>query len=330
MCALWLEGQLTHTCCWVEPAACISHNYTTPLPQHLSTPDDIYADVCLKPALSAAAAVGATSPRRPSAFPASQARQLALMLRGHPAGISTKPMLGENTCGRRFLQVLARQESATRALVHHVALPCAAVLLRAYGSPTYSFIPFCTPPCLRQALRPVHRLGDRSVPEPAGRPAGAARQCVGRAAGTVEGLHPGHPVQAVRCLLCLLCCALQQCAALCAAPDWLEPAAHPFPARHAVLCSSRVRCALCMPSLAYHSLRRRRDVLRSILPLYRELIDAGLRILVYSGDVDAIVPGEGGFAELIQCGGCCGGGGRVVMEGLHPGVKRGCGRHCAG
>lgn len=41
--------------------------------------------------------------------------------------------------------------------------------------------------------------------------------------------------------------------------------------------------------------RRRRDVLRSMLPLYRELIGAGLRILVYSGDVDAIVPGEDAF-----------------------------------
>lgn len=33
-------------------------------------------------------------------------------------------------------------------------------------------------------------------------------------------------------------------------------------------------------------------MLRSILPLYKELIDAGVKVLVYSGDVDAIVPGE--------------------------------------
>ena len=39
-------------------------------------------------------------------------------------------------------------------------------------------------------------------------------------------------------------------------------------------------------------------MLRSMLPLYRELMQAGLRILVYSGDVDAIVPGEGLLLKL--------------------------------
>ena len=34
----------------------------------------------------------------------------------------------------------------------------------------------------------------------------------------------------------------------------------------------------------------RQDLLASMLPLYEELLDAGLRILVYTGDVDAIVP----------------------------------------
>lgn len=44
-------------------------------------------------------------------------------------------------------------------------------------------------------------------------------------------------------------------------------------------------------------------MLRSILPLYRELIDAGLKILVYSGDVDAIVPGEQFTAVIAELGG---------------------------
>lgn len=34
----------------------------------------------------------------------------------------------------------------------------------------------------------------------------------------------------------------------------------------------------------------RADLLSSVVPLYEELIDMGLRILVYSGDIDAIVP----------------------------------------
>lgn len=72
--------------------------------------DDIYANVCLKPSLSAAASLGGASPRRPSAFPASQARQLALMLRGHPAGISTSPMLGE----RAAVALLANPNDSTQ------------------------------------------------------------------------------------------------------------------------------------------------------------------------------------------------------------------------
>jgi serine carboxypeptidase-like clade 2 len=34
----------------------------------------------------------------------------------------------------------------------------------------------------------------------------------------------------------------------------------------------------------------RPDLLASMLPVYRQLLEAGLRMLVYSGDVDAIVP----------------------------------------
>ncbi|KAL4448224.1 hypothetical protein ABPG75_005443 [Micractinium tetrahymenae] len=34
----------------------------------------------------------------------------------------------------------------------------------------------------------------------------------------------------------------------------------------------------------------RRDLLSSMLPVYRDLLDQGIKILVYSGDVDAIVP----------------------------------------
>jgi serine carboxypeptidase-like clade 2 len=37
----------------------------------------------------------------------------------------------------------------------------------------------------------------------------------------------------------------------------------------------------------------RLDLLRSMLPVYRRLLKAGLRMLVYSGDVDAIVPVTG-------------------------------------
>ncbi|PRW44859.1 Serine carboxypeptidase 24 isoform B [Chlorella sorokiniana] len=135
---------------------------------------DIYADVCLTPGPSAAAAVGATTPRRPSAFPASQARQLALMLRGHPAGCSTRPMLGK----------------------HYD--PCIDSETEAYLN-------------RRDVQLALH--------------------------ANVSGELPG---------------------------PWKD----------------------CTQAIEY----KRRDVLRTILPLYRELIDAGLKILVYSGDVDAIVP----------------------------------------
>lgn len=37
-------------------------------------------------------------------------------------------------------------------------------------------------------------------------------------------------------------------------------------------------------------LARREDLLSSMLPVYRELLQHDLNILVYSGDVDAIVP----------------------------------------
>ena len=40
-------------------------------------------------------------------------------------------------------------------------------------------------------------------------------------------------------------------------------------------------------------LLRSADVLSSVLPLYRRLLDEeDIRMLVYSGDVDAIVPGQ--------------------------------------
>lgn len=42
----------------------------------------------------------------------------------------------------------------------------------------------------------------------------------------------------------------------------------------------------CTPVISYS----RKDLLASMLPVYRELLESGIKIMVYSGDVDAIVP----------------------------------------
>lgn len=48
-------------------------------------------------------------------------------------------------------------------------------------------------------------------------------------------------------------------------------------------------------------MRCREDVLSSMLPIYQELLAARVKMLVYSGDVDAIVPGGGQRSRVHPC-----------------------------